>query len=129
YSLSPYTLEEVVARDYLIDDSPDGIINIVDGTNLQRNLYLSTQLMELGIPMVLAVNMSDVMKKEGYELDTKALSEKMNMPVVEISAANGQGIENVISAMKEAVVKKQKPTTFIYSDEVEGAIKEISNFV
>src|SRR5699024_7374919 len=92
-------------------------------------LYLSTQLMELGIPMVLAVNMSDVMKKEGYELDTKALSEKMNMPVVEISAANGQGIENVISAMKEAVVKKQKPTTFIYSDEVEGAIKEISNFV
>ena len=129
YSLSPYTLEEVVARDYLIDDSPEGIINIVDGTNLQRNLYLSTQLMELSIPMVLAVNMSDVMKKEGYELDTKALSEKMNMPVVEISAANGQGIENVISAMKEAVIKKQKPTTFIYSDEVEGAIKEISNFV
>ena len=86
YSLSPYTLEEVVARNYLIGERPDVILNIVDGTNIERNLYLSTQLMELGIPVVLAVNMMDVVQKNGDQIHRKKLSEKLGCPVVEISA-------------------------------------------
>lgn len=93
YSLSPYTLEEVVARNYLIAERPDAILNIVDGTNLERNLYLSTQLMELGIPVVLAVNMMDLVIKNGDKIDMQKLSEKLGCPVVEISALKGDGVE------------------------------------
>ena len=82
YSLSPYTLEEVIARNYLIGERPDAILNIVDGTNLERNLYLSTQLMELGIPVVMAVNMMDVVTKNGNQIHSKKLSEKLRCPVV-----------------------------------------------
>ena len=86
YSLSPYTLEEVVARNYLINEKPDAIINIVDGTNIERNLYLSTQIMELGIPVIMAVNMTDLLAKNGIELNTAKLSENLGCEVVEISA-------------------------------------------
>ena len=92
YSLSPYTLEEVVARNYLITQRPDAILNIVDGTNLERNLYLTTQLMELGIPVLMAVNMMDVVKKSGDRIDIQALSRELGCPVVEISALKGTGI-------------------------------------
>ena len=93
YSLSPYTLEEVVAREYLIEERPDAILNIVDGTNLERNLYLSTQLMELGIPVLMAVNMMDVVQKDGGKIHSKKLEEKLGCPVVEISALKGTGIK------------------------------------
>ena len=86
YSLSPYTLEEVVARNYLIDERPDAILNIVDGTNLERNLYLTTQLCELGIPVVVAINMMDVVEKTGVKINTKELSRALGCTVVEISA-------------------------------------------
>ena len=92
YSLSPYTLEEVVARNYLITERPDAILNIVDGTNLERNLYLSTQLMELGIPVVMAVNMMDVVRKNGDVIHVERLSKELGCPVLEISALKGNGI-------------------------------------
>ena len=94
YSLSPYTLEEVVARNYLIAERPDAILNIVDGTNIERNLYLSTQLMELGIPVVMAVNMMDLVNKSGDKINLDKLKEKMGCAaVVEISALKGTGIQ------------------------------------
>ena len=86
YSLSPYTLEEVVSRNYLVEEKPDVILNILDGTNLERNLYLTTQLAEVGVPMVLALNMADLLKKRGDKIDTKKLSDAIGCPVVEISA-------------------------------------------
>ena len=92
YSLSPYTLEEVVARNYLITERPDAILNIVDGTNLERNLYLSTQLMELGIPVVMAVNMMDVVEKNGDQINTAQLSGDLGCKVVQISALKGTGV-------------------------------------
>ena len=92
YSLSPYTLEEVVARNYLIGDRPDAIINIIDGTNIERNLYLSTQLMELGIPVIMAINMMDVVEKNGDKIHTDKLSKRLGCEVVEISALKGTGI-------------------------------------
>ena len=101
YSLSPYTLEEVVARNYLIQERPDAILNIIDGTNLERNLYLTTQLMELGLPVVVAVNMMDVVRRSGDKLDTKKLSDILGCPVVEISALKGDGVK----AAAEAAVK------------------------
>ena len=93
YSLSPYTLEEVVARNYLITEKPDAIINIVDGTNIERNLYLSTQIMELGIPVIMAVNMVDVLEKNGDKVNIEKLSQKLGCEVVEISALKGKGID------------------------------------
>ena len=108
YSLSPYTLEEVVARNYLIDERPDGILNIVDGTNLERNLYLTTQLAELGIPMVIAINMMDVVKKNGDKINIAELSSRLGCKVVEISALKKTGIiaaaEMVISEAKNGSV-------------------------
>ncbi|MBQ9020761.1 MAG: ferrous iron transporter B [Eggerthellaceae bacterium] len=101
YSLSPYTLEEVVARNYIIDEKPDALINIVDGSNLERNLYLSTQALELGIPTVIAVNMMDVVDRQGDYIDMDALSEKMGCPVVAISALKGTGIDEVIATAVE----------------------------
>ena len=92
YSLSPYTLEEVVTRNYLIKERPNVILNIIDGTNLERNLYLTTQLMELGIPVVVAVNMMDIIEKNGDKLNTKNLSKELGCTVVEISALKGTGV-------------------------------------
>ena len=89
YSLSPYTLEEVVARNYLIGERPDAIINIVDGTNIERNLYLTTQIMELGIPVIMAVNMADLLEKNGDKIHLNKLSEKLGCEVVSISALKG----------------------------------------
>ena len=99
YSLSPYTLEEVVARNYLITERPDAILNIVDGTNLERNLYLSTQLMELGIPVIMAVNMMDVVAKNGDIIKIRELSRQLGCEVVEISALKGTGIREAADRM------------------------------
>ena len=100
YSLSPYTLEEVVARKYLLESRPDVIINIVDASNLERNLYLTTQLLETGIPTVIACNMMDIVDKNGDSLNSKALSEKLGAPVVEISALRAKGLDELIIALE-----------------------------
>ena len=107
YSLSPYTLEEVVARNYLIGERPDAIINIVDGTNIERNLYLTTQIMELGIPVIMAVNMADLLEKNGDKIHLNKLSEKLGCEVVSISALKGTGIKEAAEkAVKLANAKK-----------------------
>ena len=101
YSLSPYTLEEVVARNYLIEDGPDAVINIVDGSNIERNLYLSTQLTELGIPVVMALNMIDIVKKNGDVIDTEKLGDVLGCRVIETSAVKGIGSKEVAQAALE----------------------------
>lgn len=106
YSLSPYTLEEVVARNYLITERPDAILNIVDGTNLERNLYLSTQLMELGIPVIMAVNMMDVVAKNGDIIKISELSRQLGCEVVEISALKGTGIREAADKAVRVARKK-----------------------
>ena len=98
YSLSPYTLEEVVARNYLIGERPDAILNIIDGTNLERNLYLTTQLTELGIPVVIAINMMDLVRKNGDEINVKELARELGCQIVEISALKGEGVMEAAEA-------------------------------
>lgn len=126
YSLSPYTLEEVVARNYLINERPDAIINIVDGTNIERNLYLSTQIMELGIPVVMAVNMMDILEKSGDRIHTDKLAKKLGCEVVEISALKGNGIDK---AAARAVSLAQKKTVAVpvhsFAQNVEAVIKRV----
>jgi len=125
YSLSPYTLEEVVARNYLIDEHPDAILNIVDGTNLERNLYLTTQLTELGIPVVVAVNMMDVVRKNDDKIDIKELSEKLGCKVVEISALKGTGITEAANAAIEAANNTKTVPQHTFSGVVEHALAHI----
>ena len=128
YSLSPYTLEEVVARTYLINERPDAIINIVDGTNIERNLYLSTQILELGIPVVLAVNMMDVVEKSGDKIDIEKLERKLGCQVVEISALKGTGIQEAADKAVELARKKQAPKpVHCFVQEVENVIKSVEN--
>ena len=124
YSLSPYTLEEVIARDFLIKEHPDAILNIVDGTNLERNLYLSTQLLEMGIPVVVAVNMMDVVRKRGDQINITALEEKLSCPVVEISALKNEGIDQVVNCLK-TIPSAVGIEAMAYSREVEDALTEI----
>lgn len=125
YSLSPYTLEEVVARNYLIGKRPDATLNIVDGTNLERNLYLSTQLMELGIPVVLAVNMMDLVEKNGDRIDLDKLSKALGCPVVSISALKGKGImEAADLAVKRAEESPHIPV-HKFDKKVERTLLEI----
>lgn len=130
YSLSPYTLEEVVARNYLISQRPDAILNIVDGTNLERNLYLSTQLMELGIPVVMAINMMDVVKKNGDQINTKILSERLGCEVVSISALKGEGIKEASSkAARLARMNDAASPVHEFAPEVEAALDEIETML
>lgn len=130
YSLSPYTLEEVVARNYLITERPDAILNIVDGTNLERNLYLSTQLMELGIPMVMAVNMMDVVEKSGDQIDLRQLAEKLGCELVAISALKGEGIKEAAQkAVKAAQERKEPSVVHEFAPEVEKYLKEIESML
>ena len=126
YSLSPYTLEEVVARNYLIGERPDAILNIVDGTNIERNLYLSTQLMELGIPVIMAVNMMDVLQKSGDQIHMKQLSEKLGCEVVEISALKGTGIRKAAEkAVALANDKKAAPPVHTFDPQVEDVLDAV----
>lgn len=129
YSLSPYTTEEVVSRNYLVDENPDAILNIVDGTNLERNLYLTTQLLELGIPVVMAVNMADLIEKNGDQIDLKKLSEKLGIPVVNISALKGTGIGSAADLAVQAAESRTaaKPVTF--AKDIEQALVEIEELL
>ena len=125
YSLSPYTLEEVVARNYLIGERPDAILNIIDGTNLERNLYLTTQLTELGIPVVLAINMMDVVKKNGDAINTKELSRQLGCRIVEISALKGDGVMEAAEAAIEAARSTKTVPMHTFSGPVEHALAHI----
>ena len=126
YSLSPYTLEEVVARNYLIEERPDAILNIIDGTNLERNLYLTTQLTELGIPVVIAVNMMDVVRKNGDQINVKELSRQLGCEIVEISALKGDGVmEAAEAAVKASQGKTKTIPMHTFSGPVEHAIAHI----
>ena len=125
YSLSPYTLEEVVARNYLIEERPDAILNIIDGTNLERNLYLTTQLTELGIPVVIAINMMDVVKKNGDKINTGELSRQLGCEIVEISALKGTGIMEAAEAAVNAAKNGKTVPTHNFSGVVEHAVAHI----
>ena len=125
YSLSPYTLEEVVARNYLIGTRPDAILNIIDGTNLERNLYLTTQLTELGIPVVIAVNMMDVVRKNGDKINVAELSRQLGCPVVEISALKGDGVKDAAEAAIKAAKSGKTVPMHTFSGPVEHAIAHI----
>ena len=128
YSLSPYTLEEVVARNYLIGERPDAILNIVDGTNLERNLYLSTQLMELGIPVVMAVNMMDLVQKNGDQIDIDKLSRELGCKVMEISALKGTGIKEAAElAVQAASAGQAQRVVHTFDKKVEEALSAIEN--
>ena len=125
YSLSPYTLEEVVARNYLIEERPDAILDIVDGSNLERNLYLTTQLTELGIPVVIAINMMDVVKKNGDKIDTAELSRQLGCRIVEISALKGTGVMEAAEAAIEAAKGTKTVPMHTFSGSVEHALAHI----
>ena len=129
YSLSPYTLEEVVARNYLIGERPDAILNIIDGTNLERNLYLTTQLVELGIPVVAAVNMMDVVKKNGDKINTGELSKQLGCKIVEVSALKGTGIDEAAAAAITAAKNGKTIPQHTFSGPVEHAIAHIEEAV
>ena len=126
YSLSPYTLEEVVARNYLLTERPDVILNIVDGTNLERNLYLSTQLLELGIPVVMAVNMMDIVTKTGDKIHTDKLSRKLGCEVIEISALKGTGVQEAVNKAVSAAGKSTSPV-HTFAESVESSIQFVAD--
>ena len=125
YSLSPYTPEEIVARNYLVGERPDAILNIIDGTNLERNLYLTTQLTELGIPVVMAINMVDVLRKRGDQIDLTALSRRMGCPAVEISALKNTGIDEAVVLTIETAKHGKNIPHHIFSGEVEHTLAHI----
>lgn len=128
YSLSPYTLEEVVARNYLLNEKPDAILNIVDGTNIERNLYLSTQLMELGIPVVMAVNMMDIVRKNGDEIRVNKLAKKLGCEVVEISALKGDGVQKAAdTAVRLANAHKASMPVHTFAQKVEDVLDSIED--
>ncbi len=129
YSLSPYTLEEVVARNYLITERPDAILNIIDGTNLERNLYLTTQLLEMGIPVVVAVNMMDIVQKRGDKLNASRLSRELGCPVIEISALKGTGVREAAEQAVKAATKKGSVPKHSFTGSVEHAIAHIEEAV
>ena len=126
YSLSPYTLEEVVSRDYVLKENPDVIIDLVDATNIERNLYLTTQLIETGVPVVIALNMADLLEKRGIKVDTKRLSILLNCPIIETSALKGEGLDKLIDeAVKGAKSSKVDLPKEIFSKDMEAAIDEV----
>ncbi len=130
YSLSPYTSEEIVTRDFILKEHPKGIINIVDATNIERNLYLSLQLMELGIPMVIALNMMDEVRASGNHIDVKCLSQHLGVPVVPISASKGEGISELLKQVVEMVEKQEKPQRLDFcTGPVHRAIHSIAHIV
>ena len=126
YSLSPYTLEEVVSRDYVLKENPDVIIDLVDATNIERNLYLTTQLIETGVPVVIALNMADLLEKRGIKIDTKRLSMLLDCPIIETSALKGEGLDKLIDeAVKVAKSSKVDLPKEIFSNDMEAAIDEV----
>lgn len=130
YSLSPYSAEEIVARDYIVKEKPDAVINIVDGTSIERNLYLSIQVMETRIPMVIAMNMMDEVEAKGDKIDCEKLSKTLGIPVVPIVARSGKGLKELMDAAIEVAKKKQKPERVaLFDDELEGTIEAIADIL
>lgn len=129
YSLSPYTLEEVVARNYLINERPDVIINIVDGTNIERNLYLSTQIMELGIPVLMAVNMADILEKTGDKIHIDKLGQKLGCEAVEISALKGTGVKAAAEKAVKLAAAKAGTSVHEFAPNVETAIQNVEEML
>lgn len=130
YSLSPYTLEEVVTRNYLVGGHPDAMINIVDASNLERNLYLTTQLLEIGVPMVIALNMMDLVRKNGDQIDLKKLSEQLGCPIIQTSAVKGEGSSEVAqAALSLAQSKAAPPAPFVFSEQLEDILHTISHLI
>ena len=128
YSMSPYTLEEVVSRDYVLKENPDVIIDLVDATNIERNLYLTTQLIETGVPVVIALNMADLLAKRGIKIDVKRLSMLLNCPIIETSALKGEGLDKLIDeAVKVAKKSEIDLPKDIFSAELEGAVAEVKS--
>ena len=128
YSMSPYTLEEVVSRDYVLKENPDVIIDLVDATNIERNLYLTTQLIETGVPVVIALNMADLLAKRGIKIDVKRLSMLLDCPIIETSALKGEGLDKLIDeAVKVAKKSEIDLPKDIFSAELEGAVAEVKN--
>ena len=127
YSLSPYTLEEVVARNYLIDERPDAILNIVDGTNLERNLYLALQVIETGLPVVVALNMADLVEKNGDKIDTDKLSKKLGCPVMMISALKNKGIKELFEQVKKSAASKGQVPEHKFDSSIEDVLDHIEN--
>ena len=130
YSLSPYTLEEVVSRDYLINERPDAILNLVDATNLERNLYLTTQVLEMGIPVVVALNMMDLVRKNGDQISAVKLSEQLGCPVVEVSALKGTGLKELYAkAVEMAKAGTWQGCRHRFSGRVEEALEQIGGLI
>ena len=130
YSLSPYTLEEVVTRNYLVGEHPDAMINIVDASNLERNLYLTTQLLEIGVPMVIALNMMDLVRKNGDQIDLKKLSEQLGCPIIQTSAVKGEGSSEVAqAALSLAQSKAAPPAPRVCSAQLEDILHTISHLI
>lgn len=129
YSLSPYSLEEVITRDYIINERPDVIIDIVDGSNLERNLYLTTQLAEIGIPIVIGLNMMDIVKKNNDKVDLLKLSQELGCRIVPLSAVKNEGTDVVVKAAIDAAQSKEVPHPPVYSSEIENALKDIEQAV
>ena len=125
YSLSPYTPEEVIARNYILDEKPDLVINIVDATNLERNLYLTTQLMEIEVPVVVALNMMDAVERSGDKINAKALEDELAVPVVEISALKGKGIKELMDKAYAASKRKREAVSVLGGSKLSGAISEV----
>ncbi len=126
YSLSPYTPEEIVSRNYILDEKPDVVINVVDATNIERNLYLTTQLMEIDVPIVIALNMCDLIRKEGSKINPELLSKKLGVPVVEISALRGEGLEELTSAALKASKEKREGKTLLENDNLMHLIRDVT---
>lgn len=130
YSLSPYTLEEVVTRNYLVSEHPDAMINIVDASNLERNLYLTTQLLEIGVPMVIALNMMDLVRKNGDQIDLKKLSEQLGCPIIQTSAVKGEGSSEVAqAALSLAQSNAAPPAPLVFSEQLEDILHTISHLI
>ena len=129
YSLSPYTLEEVITRDFLVNEKPDVIVNLVDASNIERNLYLTTQLLEMGIPVVIALNMMDIVQKRGDTIDVKKLSAALGVPVVETSALKGRGTKELMETAKKAAASAAQPAKHAFSDGIENALSQISGMI
>ena len=125
YSLSPYTSEEVISRNYILDDKPDCVINIVDATNLERNLYLTTQLLEIDVPVVVAVNMMDVLEKNGDSLDEKVLEKKLGVPVVKISALEEANLKELMERAFEASEKKREGVTVLENKDLKHLVGDV----
>ena len=126
YSLSPYTPEEVISRNFILDEKPDCVINIIDATNLERNLYLTTQLLEIDVPVVIALNMMDMLTKNGDKINVKELEKKMNVPVVEISALKNKGIKELMEVAYESSKKARKGHTVLKKSALSHLISDVS---